>query len=52
MYDLKEYSDNYSKTSESLWQCCKPAVYNDGNIVGFNRANATDSPNFKTKVVD
>ena len=54
MYDLIEYSDNYSKTSESLWQCCKeiPAVYNDGNIVGFNGANATNSFNFKTKVVD
>ena len=23
MYNLIEYSDNYSKTSESLWQCYK-----------------------------
>ena len=23
MYNLKEYSDNYSKTSGSLWQYCK-----------------------------
>ena len=23
MYNLIEYSDNYSKTSGSLWQCCK-----------------------------
>ena len=23
MYSLIEYSDNYSKTSESLWQYCK-----------------------------
>ena len=47
MYNLIEYSDNYSKTSESLWQYCKdiPAVNNDGNIVGFNGANATDSFN-------
>ena len=27
----------------------KPAVNNDGNIVDFNRANSTDSFNFKTK---
>ena len=28
MYNLIEYSDNYSKTSGSLWQYCKdiPAV--------------------------
>ena len=31
MYDLIEYSDNYSKTSGSLWQYCKdiPVVNND-----------------------
>ena len=42
MYNLIEYySDNYSKTSGSLWQFCKeiPTV-----------ANATDSFNFKTKI--
>ena len=52
MYNLIEYSDNYSKTSGSLWQYCKdiPAVNNDGNIVNFNGANATDSFNFKTKI--
>ena len=52
MYNLIEYSDNYSKTSGSLWQYCKeiPAVNNDGDIVDFNRANATDSFNFKTKI--
>ena len=27
-----------------------PAVNNDGNIVNFNGANATDSFNFKTKI--
>ena len=49
MYNLIEYSDNYSKTSGSLWQYCKeiPAVNNAGNIVDFNGANATDSFNFK-----
>ena len=52
MYKLIEYSDNYSKTSGSLWQFCKdiPAVNNEGNIVDFNGANATDSFNFKTKI--
>ena len=52
MYNLLEYSDNYSKTSGSLWQYCKeiPAVNNDGDIVDFNGANATDSFNFKTKI--
>ena len=52
MYDLIEYSDNYSKTCGSLWQYCKeiPAVNNAGKIVDFNAANATDSFNFKTKI--
>ena len=52
MYKLIEYSNNYSKTSGCLWQYCKeiPAVNNEGNIVDFNGANATDSLNFKTKI--
>ena len=52
MYNLIEYSDNYSKTSGSLWQYCKeiPAVNNHDNIVSFDGANATDSFNFKTKI--
>ena len=51
MYNLIEYSDNYSKTSGSLWQYCKdiPAVNNNGDIVDFNGANATKSFTFKTK---
>ena len=51
MYNLIEYSDNYSKTSGSLWQYCKemPAI-NNGAIVNFNEANATDSFSFKTKI--
>ena len=38
MYNLIEYSDNYSKTPGSLWQYCKeiPAVNNDGDIANFN----------------
>ena len=52
MYNLIEYSDNYSKTSGSLWQYCKdtPAVNNAGNIIDFDGANVTDSFNVKTKV--
>ena len=52
MYNLIAYSDNYSKTSGSLWQYCEeiPAVNNAGNIVNFDGANATDSFNFKTKI--
>ena len=52
MYNLIEYSDNYSKTSGSLWQYCKeiPAVDDNGNIVAFSQANNTDSFNFKNKL--
>ena len=54
MYNLIEYSDNYSKTSGSLRQYCKdiPAVSNNGDIVDFNGANVTDSFNFKTGQTD
>ena len=50
MYNLIEYSDNYSKTSGRLWQYCKdiPVVNNDANFADFNGANATASFNFKT----
>ena len=52
MCNLIEYSDDYSKTSGSLWQYCKEiqAVNNDGDIIDFNGVNATDSFNFKTKI--
>ena len=52
MYNLIEYSNNYSKTSGSLWQYCKdmPAVNNNGDIVHFNGANTTDSFKFKAKI--
>ena len=52
MYNLIEYSGNYSKTLGSLWQYCKeiPAVNNDGSILDFNGANATDLFNLKTKI--
>ena len=52
MYNLIEYSDNYSKTSGSLWQYCKeiPAVDDDSEFVIFNGANATDSFYFIAKI--
>ena len=40
MYDLIEYSDNYSKTSGSLWQYYKDEP--NGNL--------TDSESFKSKI--
>ena len=44
MYNLIEYSDNYSKTSGSFWQYCKdmPALDNNNAIV--------NSFNFKVKM--
>ena len=52
MYNLIEFSDNYSKTSGSLWKYYKeiPTINNDGAIVDFNGAIATDLFNFKTKI--
>ena len=49
MYNLIEYSDDYSETSGSLWQYYKDilAVNNNGNIVNFDEANVTDSFNHK-----
>ena len=51
--NLIEYTNNYFKTSGSLWQYCKdiPAVNNNGDIVIFNGANDTDSLNFKSKII-
>ena len=52
MYNLIENSDNYSKTSGSLWQYNKdiPAVNNDNAIVDFTNNNLTDSFHFKVKM--
>ena len=52
MYNLIEYSENYSKTSGSIWQYCKeiPAVDNNGAITHFNGANTNHSFNFNTKI--
>ena len=52
MYNLIEYSNNYSKTSGNLWQYYKdiPAANNYNAIVDFTNANLTDSFNFKAKM--
>ena len=53
MYNLIEYSDNYAKTTGSLWQYCKdiPARdANDDDIVIFADGNTTDSFKFKSKI--
>ena len=52
MYNLIEYSNNFSKTSGCLRKYYKDitAVDNDGDVVDFNGANATDSFNFKEKI--
>ena len=52
MYNLIEYSDNYAKTTGSLWQYCKDIPARDANdeITEFRRGNTTDSFNFKAKM--
>ena len=52
MYNLIEYSDNYAKTTGSLWQYCKdiPARSNNDEIAAFDANNLTDSFNFKVKI--
>ena len=50
MYNLIEYSDNYSKTSGISWQYCRdePALDANNAIVDFNAAN-TSTNSFKLK---
>ena len=52
MYNLIEYSDNYAKTTGSLWQYCKdiPARNNNNETIIFADGNPTDSFNFKVKI--
>ena len=51
MYNLIEYSDNYAKTTRSLWQYSKdiPARNANGEIIVFDVNNVTDSFNYKVK---
>ena len=48
IYNVIEYSDSYSKKSESSCQYRRDvsAVNDDGAITDFTEANATDSFNF------
>ena len=52
VYNLIEYSDNYAKTTGSLWQYCKdiPARNDNNEIVFFTRNNLTDSFNVRVKI--
>ena len=52
MYNLIEYSDNYAKTTGSLWQYCKdiPARNANDDIVIFAENNTTNSFKFKAKI--
>ena len=52
MYNLIEYSDNYAKTTGSLWQYCKDIPARDANniIAEFTESNTTDSFKFKAKI--
>ena len=52
MYNLIEYSDNYAKTTGSLWQYCKdiPALNANNAITAFDANNTTDSFKFKAKI--
>ena len=44
MYNLIEYSDNYSDTSGSLWQFKKDEIISNANVTNNN-----DAPSFKYK---
>ena len=52
MHNLIEYSDNYAKTTGSLWQYCKDIPARDANneITEFTAGNTTDSFKFKAKI--
>ena len=50
MYNLIEYSDNYAKTTGSLWQYCQDIPARNGEIIVFDANNTTDSFKFKAKI--
>ena len=51
MYNLLEYSDNYSKTSGSLWQYYRdePVLTDTGAIADFSAADNSSLFKFKQK---
>ena len=53
MYNLIEYSDNYAKSTGSLWQYCEdiPAQNANDEIIVSDANNLTDSFKFKAKIV-
>ena len=52
MYNLIDYTDNYSKTSGSSWQYFKdePVVNSNGSIAECNEANPSKSFNSKANI--
>ena len=55
MYNLLEYSDNYSMTSGGLWNCYRDVVndganenYDDNNRINKNKVATTNSLEYKT----
>ena len=46
MYNLIEYSDNYSDASESLWSFKSDEIINNANVTNDNNA-----PSFKYKAI-
>ena len=53
MYNLTEYSDNYSKTSGSLWHWFRDEPFLDNGAIDDFLANSNKSASFKfkTKIV-
>ena len=49
MYDLIKYSDNYSKTSGTLWEYYKDEPFIYDNDVIIDVLNDPDSASFKSK---
>ena len=51
MFNSTEFSDNYSKTSEDLWQKCRveTALNNANDIIDFVANNSNNSVLFKLK---
>ena len=52
MYDLIEYSNNYSKTSGTLWQYYRdePFINNNGDIIDIPDDPDTTSFNYQQKI--
>ena len=49
MYNLLEYSKNYSKTTVSLWNYCKDELTDDTNDNNNLNKNVINSKSFKYK---